>query len=805
MKISLPINQFLDDTGFPLAAGRISLFRHDSDTPCEVFTLSGDIYAEAPNPIVASEDGRIPTLFFDAAVIDVRVDKANGDGSYELMDTFQTGFDFPSATNDTVVNGMNALKGTNPDVGVVSVYGYDSNVFAPMRHYVWDPTCMAEADDGIVVLSDTTETGRWILLWDDEKLPCSVYGIAPGHESNISAFLTYPEIVSQWNIRTPRIPRFLSGTYTSDTTFTTAKPLYFDEGAKFTDAAFACPRAIVPHNSGYVADFRFNGMHSAAHSSWFRTIDGFWHCDAEMLAVDSTNYFEDETLSYPAVLNGKTITGSNTGISSYSATACIQVGNGTAIPDGFFRTSSDKVRISASGIGDRIFTAGGSWDPGTIADGHRVQFDSAPELESFVNTDRWISVMTERRGRVSSTVWPDYTLDLHGRTAKSVTLDGTSFITVRNATFSGTMTLTGKEMTLQSVSATITVDSPKGITLSAENSDIVINRYHKGIAAIKARNSDVQVIGAEGIDPCDTSLSLYGGSWNGIIDMGVDHRNEYAKNKDISLVNVHVEGNFKWHINRIHMVNCTSSNPIDLYPYKAGSYYLYDCNLENNRFSGAFRLWITYYWDSTHEHTEVRGTAVKFERMNIVDNRFDTDDLYGIKMTQWHVTGLEPYMYASPNDYAMGTWVYQGNTGNCPQSTPGCISNRDHWAIEWTDQALGEKYRKSGTSFYLWAPYVFMRGTLSNDVPSRWQDPGGANQEVLGCIHGADFKDTWARCCLWYANPIASKEELENEDYNNRFIVYIYMTRYKDSVPDWHETDDGDFPFTTFILPSTHA
>ena len=147
MKISLPINQFFDDTGFPLVAGRVSIFTHDSDTICKVFTLSGDIYSEAVNPIITTEDGRIPTLFFDATVVDVKVEKANGDGSYELLDTFQAGFNVPDATNDTVVNGLDALKGTNPEVGVVSVYGYDKNAVAPMRHYVWDPTCTDAADE----------------------------------------------------------------------------------------------------------------------------------------------------------------------------------------------------------------------------------------------------------------------------------------------------------------------------------------------------------------------------------------------------------------------------------------------------------------------------------------------------------------------------------------------------------------------------------------------------------------------------------------------------------------------------------
>ena len=189
MKISLCENQFFDDSGKPLSGGRISIFRHDSDTLAELFTIDGDIYREAENPVITATDGRIQTLFFDAAIVDVRVEKLNGDGSFELLDTFQQGFDYPTAKNDTIVNGMDGLKKADTNLGIVCVYGYDETTLAPARHYVWDDSCTNQPDDGVIVMSENTETGRWVLLWDDEKLPCSIYGITPGKEANISAFL----------------------------------------------------------------------------------------------------------------------------------------------------------------------------------------------------------------------------------------------------------------------------------------------------------------------------------------------------------------------------------------------------------------------------------------------------------------------------------------------------------------------------------------------------------------------------------------------------------------------------------------
>lgn len=797
MKISLPINQFFDDQGFPLVGGRISIFRHDSDNLNDIFTLDGDIYRAAVNPIITSEDGRIPTLFFEASVVDVRVEKANGDGTYELVDTFQAGFNVPPVKNDTVINGIDALKDANTEVGVVSVYGYDSDCMAPMRNYVWDPTATEEPDDGVVVLSNTTETGRWILLWDDEKLPCTVYGITPGNEANISSFLGYSDFIGQWNIRTPRIPRFLGGNYTSDTTFSTTKAIYFDEDARFTRAEFVCPLAIIPHNKNYVADFTFNGKHTTAHSSWFRTIDGFWHCDADTLVVDPTNYFSVSQLSYVATLTGKTVLGAGTAIGSYAANAYIQVGQGTSIPDNFFKPADDYVRISGAGFGDYMFRISGTWGPGLISSGLHIQFDYAPDLGNFRSAQRWLSIMIERRNRLSTAVWAETTLDLQGRTVDSAYIGENSFTVIKNANFTGTITMIGYQMSFINVTANITVNSTHNFLLTMERSNISINRYHQGISVIQSRDSDISVIGAEGIDPCQTSLSIYGGSWSGHVKMTTEDRNAYTRNKEIAFRNVFISNNFKWYLNRIVMCGCTSSNPIDLYPYKSGDTYLYECVLENNSFNGAFRLLITYYWDADHPHYEVRGTAVKFLTMYIINNRFDTTDEHGIKMTQWHLGYYEPYMYATYQDMNMGTWRYSGNSGNCPGMAPPRIDNYQNWTHHYEQQLGPHHYYRSNDVYYLFMPWDYEPGgASSNSSPNSMLDPANPNSRVTALIQEENTDGDWADCDVWYANGLSSQADLENEDYNNRFLVYVWLSK-----PLW-STDTANYNhngYTTFV------
>ena len=296
---------------------------HDADTLADVFTLDGDVYRAAENPIRTSVDGRIPTLFLEAQIVDVKIEKDAGGGNFELLDTFQNGFDFAQASNSTIIDGIAGLKKADTSLGVVNVYGYDESVMAPPRFFVWDPTCTNSPDGGIIVESESTETGRWILLWDDEKLPCSIYGISEGNEANISAFLGYPDYIGQWRIRTPRIPRFLSGQYISKTTFTTDKTIYFDRGAIFTSANFVCNSAIIPSNNSRVADFLFNGTGVSAHSSWFRSASSFLSCNADSLFIDGTNYFESSEISGVVTVTGRNLYGTGRIPLTFSGTGCV--------------------------------------------------------------------------------------------------------------------------------------------------------------------------------------------------------------------------------------------------------------------------------------------------------------------------------------------------------------------------------------------------------------------------------------------------------------------------------------------------
>ena len=691
MKISLTCNQFFDDQGAPLSAGRITVYKHDSDTPCTVYTLSGDIYSEAENPILTSEDGRIPTLFFDAAVVDVKVEKANGDGSYELLDTYQDGFNMSSATNDTVVEGIEALKETNTKVGIVSVFGYDSHVKAPMRQYVWDPTCRADADDGIIVLSNTTETGRWVLLWDDEKLPCSIYGISPGYEANISAFLTYPDIVSRWNIRTPKIPRFLSGTYTSDTTFSTSKSLYFDDGARFTKANFVCRSVIIPYNSNYVADFNFNsGYQPVAESRWFRSVKKFWQCGAKELHQSDANFFADidigNTGTICAILINRTISGrplTMTGGANLEFNHC-------NIQDYSLSTNWYTVFKNCD-FCDRWFVDG-NWDFGTDVT-HR-QLARATEnrvsLDHFADAN--VFVLHQAANHIPA-------IDLQNRSVSGITAD-MPFTLIRNAVID--YAHFNHNITLENCVVNHLYLEHNYLNITTRNCQCVIEHAQCGIW-----NDNRSYFTFN----CDVNTTYATLSW---LETGVELGGHRLGRTDDDLI--YQKNLVLWRCT-VNGGTIASSCPILLECNIADTLvYVYPCSIfeegrstwmvtmefRKNRFNGASGIRIGGHNGITDHIGECY--EVRLDSLAITDNVFNTT-VSGITCPFWagsgmayrFLRGMTTYDNTDPSDrtkdYFPIRYEYRGNDGNCPREYAGATDADlpGAWAIAAQWAGVGTK------------------------------------------------------------------------------------------------------------------
>lgn len=179
MKISLDRNQFFDNEGNPLSAGRISIYALNTSTLLPTYTLNGSDFVVASNPFVFGNDGRCDTVFFDAALVTVKVERSNGDGTYSQVDTFEAGFRLGEASGS--VDTVSDLRSADTSLGLVAVTGYYVAGDCPVRKYLWVPNASNIDDGGYIVASTVNNSGRWVMMWEGERLPVSLYGVMQGH------------------------------------------------------------------------------------------------------------------------------------------------------------------------------------------------------------------------------------------------------------------------------------------------------------------------------------------------------------------------------------------------------------------------------------------------------------------------------------------------------------------------------------------------------------------------------------------------------------------------------------------------
>ena len=246
MKICFSPEQFFDNEGVVLAAGRISIYYAGTDNLVPLYHFQANEYVSAENPVEISDSGRIDSVFFDSAIVSVKVEKRLDDDTFEQVTAYEYGIDVPGGKSDTVVTGISALKEASPTLGAVTVVGYRNQYDVGPRTYVWDPNAIDQPDDGCVVASSVEVTGRWLLLWNDEILPAGIHGVTPGHIENMAALMSRPRIYGgSYSIVAPGTTGFPGGNFASSNSYTTTYDLMLDRATRFGDATITAPKIDV--------------------------------------------------------------------------------------------------------------------------------------------------------------------------------------------------------------------------------------------------------------------------------------------------------------------------------------------------------------------------------------------------------------------------------------------------------------------------------------------------------------------------------------------------------------------------------
>jgi len=256
MYCSLGQNQFFDDAGAPLSAGRVKIYAKGSDTLLPIYEDNGDGFVPAQNPVITANDGRIPTVFWPAALVDVVVEKSNGDGTYTGLDSYVAGLDLSSveAVQEGVSN-IAELRMLQPSENmVVQANGYYTAGDCPTRKYLWVAGAANTDDGGYVIASGINAVGRWVMLWDDsEFLPASLYGIMCGYAgysktSNMASFAGLGHYVLVGSVRVEVPPVLLFDWRMAQPTSGLSSPIAYHYSEVITTNHYvACARGVVFH------------------------------------------------------------------------------------------------------------------------------------------------------------------------------------------------------------------------------------------------------------------------------------------------------------------------------------------------------------------------------------------------------------------------------------------------------------------------------------------------------------------------------------------------------------------------------
>ncbi|MBO7471039.1 MAG: hypothetical protein J6T78_04145 [Bacteroidaceae bacterium] len=670
MKISYSNNQLFDAVGFPLVNGRVSFYLHDSDTLATIYTLEGQDFVQATNPVILDNSGAFPsTVFMEAAIYDVVVERYEN-GAYVSMYDTEYGFTAPDSKNDTVVFGIEGLQEANTSLSYVTVVGYDDIAYAGPRMYIWDEHCTEAADGGCIIESNVSSRGRWLLLSDLREMPSTYYGVIPGNEANLSAFITYQPVVGTYGIYMPPIPRFISGVYSSEGTFSTTKTLSFDSGAQFSIASIVCRSVEITANTGFVADFIFNYREVVAHSSWFRSIESFLTCGANTLVVDNADNFLYKTLSLPTNVSNATIVfSSNTRLPiTYMNTGRLGLSRVNLVGSAMFN-DTDKIAFSYMDIHDEW------WQSPTSVDwlnkvSARSTSNNVLRLSNFRYVHAYIDAV-KANGETS--------LDLSGRYVSSFT--DTSFTDLRNISCGRLeINMSGQDVYMHNV--------------KSENCEVLCHFL------VCDDNCDIRFAEAEPVVNAAwfTDSSIHGGTtWfqNTYYEFKrcavsvTFHRvsnNEDGENglffEDCQLLeNCVIESK------ALTMKHCTTlNNTIKIYPYYDSdkSMYRMSVTLEGNLFTNANPI------EFTRVETDERCTDIRVN-WYIVGNTFAGNN-EGLRCRYWqNRLGTNPNsVFIYRGDYNESSVTYKGNLGLCPSCSGVGLHCNDLAISEWYIHTVGD-------------------------------------------------------------------------------------------------------------------
>lgn len=366
--------------------GRMFVYKQDTTELADVYTYENSEYVDAPNPIYFVDGVPDNTYFFKNSIYDVVVQEYVGDSSDPSGDlriemwpesfTTKIGFETEIGSNSNTHLTVHTLEGLrNTNVGenlYVDVIGYWTDNDCERRTYYWDATCVNIADGGLIVDSNVSDTGRWILICND-IMKSEYYGVyGNNHQENIGRLFGYNDQYGSMSLVSPKVIMLAPGYYGDGYTIYQGggKHIIFCAGAHFVQGttirclSYEGVDTIGSIQIGFNKDNQYSVQYrcnqTARFSNYYNILD-FLQSNAQCLIFDvEYNYDNPESNTKCRLRTRKTLTNVRCVFEKPFGFYTVAGDNGEIIFDNCAIESDHKIR-KAFGIHFKNMTVSDKW------------------------------------------------------------------------------------------------------------------------------------------------------------------------------------------------------------------------------------------------------------------------------------------------------------------------------------------------------------------------------------------------------------------------------------------------------------
>lgn len=637
----------LDNNRQIIPGAKIEVYDPISNNYVDIYTYDGsnEKYTVAPNPVYLNGASRPEHTYFAKQLVLCRLYKYIGNFSDPRVDDdtenwlfireWNGAFTEDTVKNDTIVFGLDGLKSANTSLGSVTVVGYYNDHDCEARTYYWDANCTQTPDNGYIVKSNDKDTGRWILKFDGEYLPSTYYGVYPGSEANINALLTYVDTVGTASIKTAPGVYFVRGDYkASSVALATAKKLLIDNDSSFTRASITSSsdiKVIGGKTNHFITDLY--GV-KTAHSSWYKSLQGFLDSGAKELIFDESNNFtqasvmtKNTTLSNVHLVN-KTKMYAEMGFNNFTLTL-----DRCTVDDHLFYPSTSRIFFQNMLVTDRYFYAPTVQN---IDISHINCDDFNFNLCNFDNAEIYLKWMYQK-GNTD--------IDMQGRIVSDIDF-APSLTGLHNCRFN--------TLTLNDSSKTVFLENCQGILRSLNSANLIIYNCrltldtNLALAQSGLLNIKDSVITGTGDIQAGADFALM--IEHSTLEPSITCPN--VTNTNEQPYDVIVKGSTIG-VAELKKLEMTNSKATTIKIYGSEGNVIGNVKLENNVIDDFGFFSVTGFENTVNNCT--------FVNTRIVNNTFNNSFT-----CPFYVTDSEGKKYEFISSTGAHNWLYRGNNGHCP-------------------------------------------------------------------------------------------------------------------------------------------